>query len=102
MIVAYKAGSGTDNTARLLARYAEKYIGQTIEIENVEGGSGSAGWSRLASAEADGLTIGFLNLPNFSSSIVNGLGDYSSGDFRAICNHVTETSTMLKRRRTLT
>ena len=97
MIVAYKAGSGTDNTARLLARYAEKYIGQTIEIENVEGGSGSAGWSRLASAEADGMTLGFLNLPNFSSSIVNGLGDYTSDDFRAICNHVTETSILVVR-----
>ena len=24
MIVAYKAGSGTDNTARVLAKYAEK------------------------------------------------------------------------------
>ncbi|MBR1497187.1 MAG: tripartite tricarboxylate transporter substrate binding protein [Oscillospiraceae bacterium] len=97
MIVAYKAGSGTDNTARVLARYAEKYIGQSIEIENVDGGSGSDGWSRLASAEADGMTLGFLNLPNFSSSIVNGLGDYTSDDFRAICNHVTETSILVVR-----
>ena len=32
MIVAYKAGSGTDNTARVLAKYAEKYVGQTIVI----------------------------------------------------------------------
>ena len=48
MIVAYKAGSGTDNTARVLAKYAEKYVGQTIVIENVEGGSGSIGWSQLA------------------------------------------------------
>lgn len=28
MIVSYKAGSGTDNTARVLAAYAEKYIGK--------------------------------------------------------------------------
>ena len=33
MIVSYKAGSGTDNTARILAKYAEKYVGQTIVIE---------------------------------------------------------------------
>ena len=97
MIVAYKVGSGTDNTARVLAKYAEKYIGQPVEIENIEGGSGSDGWSRLASAEADGMTIGFLNLPNFSSSIVNGFGGYASGDFRAICNHVTETSILVVR-----
>lgn len=97
MVVAYKVGSGTDNTARVLTRYAEKYIGQSIEIENVDGGSGSDGWSRLATAEADGMTIGFLNLPNFSSSIVNGLGSYTSDDFRAICNHVTETSILVVR-----
>ena len=97
MIVAYKVGSGTDNTARVLARYAEKYIGQSVEIENVDGGSGSDGWAQLASADADGMTLGFLNLPNFSSSIVNGLGDYASDDFRAICNHVTETSILVVR-----
>ena len=36
MIVAYKAGNGTDVTARILAQYAEKYVGQTIVIENVD------------------------------------------------------------------
>ena len=36
MIVAYKAGNGTDVTARILAQNAEKYVGQTIVIENVD------------------------------------------------------------------
>ena len=43
LIVAYKAGSGTDGPARILAQYAEKYIGQTLVVENVVGGSGSIG-----------------------------------------------------------
>ncbi len=97
MIVSYKAGNGTDVTARILAQYAEKYIGQTIVIENVDGGSGSIGWSQLAAAEADGMTIGFMNLPNFNSSIVKGLGTYTTADFAAICNHVTETSLVIVR-----
>jgi len=97
MIVSYKAGNGTDLTARILAQYAEKYIGQTIVIENVDGGSGSIGWSKLAQAEADGMTIGFINLPNFNSSIVKGLGTYTVDDFTAICNHVTETSIVVVR-----
>lgn len=97
MIVAYKAGSGTDNTARILAKYAEKYVGQTIVIENVEGGSGSIGWSQLADAEPDGQTIGFINLPNFSSSIVNEMGTYTVESFAPICNHVTETSIVIVR-----
>ena len=97
MIVAYKVGSGTDNTARVLAKFAEKYIGHPVEIENIDGGSGSDGWSALAAADTDGMTIGFLNLPNFSSSIVNKLGNYTIGDFTAICNHVTETSIVVVR-----
>ena len=97
MIVAYKAGNGTDVTARILAQYAEKYVGQTIVIENVDGGSGSIGWSQLAAAEPDGMTIGFMNLPNFNSSIVKELGTYTTSDFAAICNHVTETSLVLVR-----
>ena len=97
LIVAYKVGSGTDNTARILAKFAEKYIGQPVEIENIDGGSGSDGWSRLASADTDGMTIGFLNLPNFSSSIANHLADYTIDDFTAICNHVTETSIVVVR-----
>lgn len=48
MIVSYKAGSGTDNTARVLAAYAEKYIGKPVIIENLEGGSGSIGWTALS------------------------------------------------------
>ena len=97
MTVSYKAGNGTDVTARILAQYAEKYIGQTIVIENVDGGSGSIGWSQLAEAEADGMTIGFMNLPNFNSSIVKELGTYTTADFTAICNHVTETSLVIVR-----
>ena len=97
MIVAYKAGSGTDTTARILTKFAEKYVGQTIVVENVDGGSGSIGWTQLADAEPDGMTIGFMNLPNFSSSIVKELGDYTTDDFAPICNHVTETSLVIVR-----
>ena len=97
LIVAYKAGSGTDGPARILAQYAEKYIGQTVVVENVDGGSGSIGWSQLAAADPDGMTIGVMNLPNFNSSIVKELGTYKTSDFKAICNHVTETSIVIVR-----
>ena len=69
----------------------------TAQVENVDGSSGAVGWSQLAAAAPDGRTLGFLNLPNFSSSIVNELGDYTIDDFRAICNHVTETSIVVVR-----
>lgn len=98
VIVAYKAGNGTDLTARVLMQFAEKYIGQPVVIENLEGGSGAVGWTALSQAEPDGLTIGFVNLPNFCSSIVNAADTgvmYKVSDFAPICNHVTETSCVL-------
>ena len=72
-------------------------MGQTLVIENVDGGSGSIGWSQLAGSDPDGMTIGFINLPNFNSSIVNALGTYTIEDFVGICNHVTETSIVVVR-----
>lgn len=95
MIVAYKAGSGTDNTARVLTSYAEKYVGQTIVIDNKEGGSGSIGWTALAKAKPDGLTLGFINLPTFCSNIVNHLGSYTVQSIEPIANHVIETSVVV-------
>ena len=45
VIVAYKAGSGTDTGARLLASQAEKYVGKTLIINNLPGGDGKIGWT---------------------------------------------------------
>ena len=95
VIVAYKAGSGTDNTARVLSKFAAETIGKTLVIQNLEGGSGSIGWTALSQARPDGLTIGFINLPTLASNIVEQLGDYKIEDFEPICNHVNETSMVM-------
>ncbi|MDR1835390.1 MAG: tripartite tricarboxylate transporter substrate binding protein, partial [Fusobacteriaceae bacterium] len=95
VVVAYKAGTGTDSTARVLTSHAEKYVGKTLVIDNLEGGAGSIGWTRIAKSKPDGYTIGFLNLPNFNSSITEKLGAYTIDSFIPICNHVTETSVVL-------
>lgn len=95
VIVAYKAGSGTDNTARVLSKFANETVGKTLVIQNQEGGSGSIGWTALSHARPDGHTIGFVNLPTLCSNIVEGLGDYKIDDFVPICNHVNETALVL-------
>ena len=97
IIVAYGEGSGTDNTTRLLAKYAEKYVGQNIVIENRSGDSGSIGWTQLADANPDGLTIGIINLPSFSHTIVNDMGVYTVHSFAPICTHVKEPSIVIVR-----
>ena len=67
VIVAYKAGSGTDTGARLLMSQAEKFVGKTLVINNLPGADGKIGWKELVTAKPDGHTIGFINLPTFTT-----------------------------------
>jgi tripartite-type tricarboxylate transporter receptor subunit TctC len=66
MIVAYAPGGGTDLTARAIAPYIEKYLGNNarIIILNKSGAGGAIGFAQLASSPADGYTIGMINTPN--------------------------------------
>ncbi|MBQ9274980.1 MAG: tripartite tricarboxylate transporter substrate binding protein [Succinivibrio sp.] len=97
VIVAYKAGSGTDTGARVLAEQAEKYVGQKLEIVNIPGADGVTGWTELAHAQPDGLTIGFINLPTFTTLSVVPDPAISLSDIVPVCNHLTETAVVAVR-----
>lgn len=66
MIVSYGPGGGTDITARVIAPYIEKYLGNDarIVVMNRPGAGGGIGFAELANAQPDGYTIGFINTPN--------------------------------------
>lgn len=66
MVVAYGAGGGTDITARLIAPYIQKYLGNnaSIVVLNRPGAGGGIGFAEVANAAPDGYTIGFVNTPN--------------------------------------
>lgn len=91
VIVAYKAGSGTDTGARLLASEAEKNIGRTLIINNLPGGDGKIGWTQLVKAKPDGQTIGFINLPTYTSLANQPGSTFTIADIVPIANHLTET-----------
>ena len=91
VIVAYKAGSGTDTGARLLACKAEKYVGKTLVIHNLPGADGKIGWTELTKAKPDGQTIGFINLPTFTSLAVQPGAPFTTKSIIPVCNHLTET-----------
>jgi tripartite-type tricarboxylate transporter receptor subunit TctC len=65
MIIAYPPGGGTDLIARALAPYIEKNLGggARIVVVNRSGAGGEVGFAALATAPADGYTIGFVNTP---------------------------------------
>jgi len=62
LIVPWGAGGGTDATARILASLMEKDLGQPINVVNRTGGNGVVGHAAIASAPADGYTIGLATV----------------------------------------
>jgi tripartite-type tricarboxylate transporter receptor subunit TctC len=62
LVVPWGAGGGTDATARIVAALLEKDLGQPFNVVNRTGGSGVVGHSAIATAPADGYTIGMITV----------------------------------------
>lgn len=62
MIVPWAAGGGTDATARIVATGLEEALGVPVNVVNRTGGSGVVGHTAIASAPADGYTIGMVTI----------------------------------------
>jgi tripartite-type tricarboxylate transporter receptor subunit TctC len=60
LIMVQPAGGSADLNARLIARLAEKHLGQPVVVVNKPGGSGTIGTAAIAAAKPDGYTIGTL------------------------------------------
>jgi tripartite-type tricarboxylate transporter receptor subunit TctC len=57
IIVGYAPGGGADVAARLLAAYAAKKWGQSVNVVNMPGASGITGALRALNAKPDGYTL---------------------------------------------
>ena len=58
IVCPYGAGGGTDLALRILAECGKDVFGQTINVENKTGGSGTVGLTEALNAAADGYTLG--------------------------------------------
>lgn len=57
IIVGANAGGGIDTAARLIAKYMEKYLGQSFVVTNTTGGAGSIAANDVKNAKPDGYTF---------------------------------------------
>jgi tripartite-type tricarboxylate transporter receptor subunit TctC len=62
VIVPWGAGGGTDATARIVSAVLERDLGQPFNVVNRVGGSGVVGHSAIATAPADGYTLGMITV----------------------------------------
>lgn len=60
MIIPWGAGGGTDGIVRKLGTLAEKNIGKSIYVENIEGGISATGILQVMKAQPNGYTLGSL------------------------------------------
>jgi tripartite-type tricarboxylate transporter receptor subunit TctC len=90
MIVAFAAGGGTDLAARTIARFMERDLGQPVVVMNRPGAGGEIGFTELARARPDGLTIGFINTPHIVTLPIERRTRFRLEDFSLIGNIVDD------------
>ena len=86
MIIPYAAGGGVDIISRAVAAAMSEHLGQAIVVVNRDGAGGTLGFNVLASAAADGYTLGAGPTTPISSSpyLVKGVR-YGVESFEYIC-----------------
>lgn len=86
MYISYKAGGGSDRMFRAFQPYLEELIGQKFNPIYLPGADGLIGWTTLLAQKADGYSIGVLNIPSATASIVSGAASFGVDDFTYLGN----------------
>ena len=96
VIVGFNPGGGTDTMARLVTKYAAKYIKGTFEIVNMPGKGGEIGFAAIAKSSPDGYHIGCINPPAFLTYPLQREGvEYHVSDFFPIANIVMDPGAII-------
>ena len=102
MVVPFAAGGPGDVLGRILAPRLSEHLGQPVIVENVGGGGGITGSSRIAKAAPDGYQFVYGNVgthAQYQSLYKNPLYNAAS-DFASVAL-ITETSSVLVVRKDL-
>ena len=100
IIVPFAAGGTTDVSARIVAEYMSRTLGQQFIIENVAGAGGTTGSARAMRSVADGYTImmGQVGTHAFSVALYPNLAYKPDVDFAPI-GLALETSVLIVARK---
>ncbi len=86
LIVSYSAGAATDTQARILSKYVQEHLGQTIAVVNMAGAGGQVGWNHFAGVEPDGYTLAVYNLPHIIAQPMVGDTQFNMDTFEPVMN----------------
>jgi len=88
LVVPFAAGGSTDLSARLVAEFAGRELGQAIVVDNKGGAGGSIGMEQVARSAPDGYTIGMATVSTHGSNpaVYPKLGYDPIKDFTPVTN----------------
>jgi len=92
MVVPFAAGGGSDIMARSLAKVIadNKFVSQTIVINNKPGGSGSIGYAYVADKKGDPYSMATVS-SSFYTAPLMGNSPISYKDFTPVCGLAMDT-----------
>jgi tripartite-type tricarboxylate transporter receptor subunit TctC len=93
LIVPFAAGGGTDISARTMARFLERELGQPVVVQNRPGAGGEIGLSAISDARPDGYTIGIINTPGIVTIPIERSPRWSLASFTFIAGVVEDPTT---------
>ena len=95
-VVPYLAGTGPDNTARIVADAVSKELGQPVVIDNKGGAGGNLGARQAAKAAPDGYTWVYAGSPMAASMRMYKSPGYDAlKDFRHVIGLTSSDSTIV-------
>ncbi|RJX32888.1 MAG: tripartite tricarboxylate transporter substrate binding protein [Desulfarculus sp.] len=88
LMVIFPAGGPTDTEIRILSKYAEKILGQSIAVINVPGAGGIVGWNTIDQRPKDGYFLTCINLPHILTfpMVQNTKFNYKSFEPLVLCS----------------
>ena len=81
MVITWTPGGPSDIAARMIAKFAEKNLGQPIAPVNMVGGNCAVGWSYLNNAKPDGYTIGQITFDILTNQAMGSDIKYDTFDY---------------------
>ncbi|MBX9594264.1 MAG: tripartite tricarboxylate transporter substrate binding protein, partial [Roseomonas sp.] len=93
LIVPFAAGGGTDISARVMAQYLERDLGQPFVVQNRPGAGGAIGLGALAAAAPDGYTLAIINTPGIVTIPIERNAGWTMDSFTFIAGVVEDPAT---------
>lgn len=85
VIVPFAAGGGMDKTARILAKYAAKRLGNRMDVVNLTAGGNIQGKTTAINAAPDGYTLCFWSNGLVTDELLVRNATYTHEDVQPVC-----------------